>query len=35
VVEPTGCGLGGDAFALVWFKGRLHGLNANGHAPAA
>ncbi len=35
VVEPTGCGLGGDAFALVWFKDQLHGLNANGHAPAA
>ena len=35
VVEPTGCGLGGDAFALVWCKGRLHGLNGNGHAPAA
>jgi hypothetical protein len=34
VVEPTGCGLGGDAFALVWFKDQLHGLNANGHAPA-
>ena len=35
VVEPTGCGLGGDAFALVWCKGQLHGLNGNGHAPAA
>ncbi|WP_110950291.1 gamma-glutamyltransferase family protein [Pseudomonas bohemica] len=35
VVEPTGCGIGGDAFALVWCKGKLHGLNANGHAPAA
>ena len=35
VVEPTGCGLGGDAFALVWSQGRLHGLNANGQAPAA
>nr|BFD42555.1 gamma-glutamyltransferase family protein [Pseudomonas sp. FFPRI_1] len=35
VVEPTGCGLGGDAFALVWSQGQLHGLSANGHAPAA
>lgn len=35
VVEPTGCGLGGDAFALVWTQGKLHGLNGNGHAPAA
>ena len=23
VVEPTGCGIGGDAFALVWTRGRL------------
>ena len=34
VVEPTGCGIGGDAFALVWVKGQLHGLDASGHAPA-
>lgn len=33
VVEPTGCGLGGDAFAIVWFKGKMHGLNASGPAP--
>ena len=35
VVEPTGCGLGSDAFAIVWDGQRLHGLNASGHAPAA
>jgi gamma-glutamyltranspeptidase/glutathione hydrolase len=35
VVEPVSCGLGGDAFALVWDGGRLHGLNASGVAPAA
>ncbi|MCU7647164.1 gamma-glutamyltransferase family protein [Pseudomonas piscis] len=35
VVEPTGCGLGGDAFALVWTQGQLHGLSANGQAPVA
>ncbi len=35
VVEPTGNGLGSDAFALVWDDGRLHGLNASGRAPAA
>lgn len=35
VVEPVSCGLGGDAFALVWDGGRLHGLNASGTAPAA
>lgn len=35
VVEPTSCGLGGDAFAIVWDGGALHGLNASGPAPAA
>lgn len=30
VVEPTSNGIGGDAFALVWTKGELHGLNASG-----
>ena len=34
VVEPTSNGLGGDAFALVWAGGELHGLNASGAAPA-
>jgi gamma-glutamyltranspeptidase/glutathione hydrolase len=34
VVEPTGCGIGGDAFALVWMKDELHGLNASSFAPA-
>ncbi|WP_207885874.1 gamma-glutamyltransferase family protein [Pseudomonas sp. 30_B] len=33
VVEPTGCGIGGDAFALVWVKDRLYGLDASGQAP--
>ncbi|MDR3348646.1 MAG: gamma-glutamyltransferase family protein [Acidaminococcales bacterium] len=33
VVEPTSNGIGGDAFALVWAKGRLHGLNASGPSP--
>ncbi|MCL1989682.1 MAG: gamma-glutamyltransferase family protein [Defluviitaleaceae bacterium] len=35
VVEPTSNGIGGDAFALVWTKGKLHGLNASGPAPHA
>jgi gamma-glutamyltranspeptidase/glutathione hydrolase len=35
VVEPVSCGLGGDAFALVWDGTQLHGLNASGHSPAA
>jgi gamma-glutamyltranspeptidase/glutathione hydrolase len=33
VVEPTSNGIGGDAFALVWKDGNLHGLNASGPAP--
>ena len=35
VVEPTGNGLGSDAFAILWDGERLHGLNASGRAPAA
>jgi len=35
VVEPTSNGIGGDAFALIWTEGRLHGLNASGPAPKA
>ncbi|MFT8363931.1 MAG: gamma-glutamyltransferase family protein [Sporolactobacillus sp.] len=33
VVEPTSNGIGSDAFALIWTKGKLHGLNASGVAP--
>ena len=35
LVEPTGCGLGGDLFAMVWDaeEKRLHGLNASGRSP--
>ncbi|MFD1206737.1 gamma-glutamyltransferase family protein [Sporosarcina contaminans] len=35
VVEPTSNGIGGDAFALVWVKDQLFGLNASGPAPEA
>ena len=35
IVEPVSCGLGGDAFAILWDGGALHGLNASGIAPAA
>lgn len=35
VLEPTSNGIGSDAFALVWTKGKLHGLNASGKAPMA
>src|SRR3954466_11597369 len=34
VVEPTGCGIGSDAFAIVWDRHELHGLDASGGAPA-
>lgn len=33
VVEPTSNGLGGDAFAIIWFKNKLYGLNGSGFAP--
>ena len=35
LVEPTGCGIGGDLFAIVWDaeSGKLHGLNASGRSP--
>ncbi|MDH4617379.1 gamma-glutamyltransferase family protein [Brevibacillus sp. AY1] len=33
VVEPTSNGIGGDAFALVWVKDELFGMNASGPAP--
>jgi gamma-glutamyltranspeptidase/glutathione hydrolase len=34
VVEPTGNGLGSDAFAIIWEGGKLHGLNSSGRSPA-
>ena len=35
LVEPTGCGIGGDLFAIVWDprKRKLAGLNASGRSP--
>jgi gamma-glutamyltranspeptidase / glutathione hydrolase len=35
LMEPTGCGIGGDLFAIVWHAAekRLHGLNASGCSP--
>lgn len=35
LVEPVSCGLGGDAFAIVWDGKSLHGLNSSGYAPQA
>src|SRR5690349_13441494 len=34
VAEPTDNGVGGDAFALVWDDGVLHGINGSGRSPA-
>ena len=35
LVEPTGCGIGGDLFAIIWDSktNQLYGLNASGPAP--
>jgi gamma-glutamyltranspeptidase/glutathione hydrolase len=35
LMEPTGCGIGGDLFAIVWDakSQKLHGLNASGRSP--
>ena len=35
LVEPTGCGIGGDLFAIVWDSKteKLYGLNSSGPAP--
>ncbi|HAU56118.1 MAG TPA: gamma-glutamyltransferase, partial [Comamonadaceae bacterium] len=35
VCEPTGNGLGSDAFCILWDGQSLHGLNASGRAPQA
>jgi gamma-glutamyltranspeptidase/glutathione hydrolase len=32
VVEPTGCGLGSDAFAIIWDGSELHGINGSGRS---
>ena len=36
LLEPTGNGIGGDLFAIIWDPktGKLHGLNASGRSPA-
>jgi len=35
LMEPTGCGIGGDLYAIVWDPDteKLHGLNASGRSP--
>ncbi|WP_077026401.1 gamma-glutamyltransferase [Fuerstiella marisgermanici] len=37
LMEPTGNGIGGDLFAIVWDSKtqKLHGLNASGRSPAS
>lgn len=35
VLEPTSNGLGSDAFALIWMKDRLYGINGSGWSPRA
>ncbi len=34
VCEPGLNGIGGDSFALLWWHGKLYGLNGSGRAPA-
>ena len=34
-VEPNANGIGGDNFAIVWYNGKLYGLNSSGPAPMA
>jgi len=35
LMEPTGCGIGGDLFAIIWSAkdNKLYGLNASGRSP--
>ena len=33
ICEPVSCGLGSDAFCILWDGKELHGLNASGRAP--
>jgi gamma-glutamyltranspeptidase/glutathione hydrolase len=35
LMEPTGCGIGGDLFAIIWDaeSQKLYGLNASGRSP--
>lgn len=35
LMEPTGCGIGGDLFAIIWDSKtqKLYGLNASGRSP--
>ena len=37
LMEPTGNGIGGDLFAIIWHaeSGRIYGLNASGRSPGS
>ena len=35
VLEPPSNGIGSDLFALIWYKGKLYGLNGSGPAHMA
>jgi gamma-glutamyltranspeptidase / glutathione hydrolase len=35
ITEPMMNGLGGDAFVMIFWQGKLHGLNASGRAGRA
>ena len=35
VLEPGSNGIGADAFAIVWHKGKMYGLNSSGPSPAS
>lgn len=35
LLEPTGNGLGSDCFALIWYDGKLYGINGSGITPKA
>ena len=35
ITEPVSCGLGSDAFCILWDGQKMHGLNASGPAPKA
>ena len=31
VLEPQSNGIGADAFAIIWHKGKIYGLNSSGY----
>lgn len=34
IADPASNGPGGDCFAIVWYKGKMYGLNSSGFSPA-